>query len=148
MRSFLGITGHFVIDFALKSVLLTCSRFHGSYTEETIYQCYDEIVMEFEVANKIIAVVTDSAANLVKVFSVLGYVDIDKDRVEEDVVGLEQVILDKMEVDGDIDVLWNTTETISLPERVPCFAHILQLVVRDALKHAGQLKQSSTRCQA
>ena len=52
MRSFIGLTGHFILNFTLMSVLLTCRRFHGLHTRESIYQCYNQIVTESEVANK------------------------------------------------------------------------------------------------
>lgn len=67
MRSFMGITGHFIVGFTLQS-MLACRRFYGSHTGVAIRQSYDEIVSEFEIANKVVAVVTDSASNMVKLF--------------------------------------------------------------------------------
>ena len=102
------------------------------HTVEDIHQCYDEIVMEFEVANKIIAVVTNGAANMVKAFSLPGYVDIDESEVEEEVADLEPVILDMMEV---METLMSFATQLKL-------SHSHQLVDRDALKDAGQLEIS------
>ena len=36
MRGFLGITGHFILDWALKSVMIFCKRFKGKHTAEHI----------------------------------------------------------------------------------------------------------------
>ena len=65
MRSFIAITAHFIENFTLMSVLLTCRRVYGSHTGECIYQQYDQIVTEYDIHNKITAVITDSAANMV-----------------------------------------------------------------------------------
>ena len=35
MKGFLGITGHFIVDWTLKSVMIACKRFTGKHTSET-----------------------------------------------------------------------------------------------------------------
>ena len=36
MRSYLGITGHFLVDWSMKSVVLACKRFRGRHTADSI----------------------------------------------------------------------------------------------------------------
>lgn len=37
MRGFLGITGHFILDWAMKSVMICCKRFKGRHTVERLF---------------------------------------------------------------------------------------------------------------
>ncbi|VDI47048.1 Hypothetical predicted protein [Mytilus galloprovincialis] len=48
MRGFLGITGHFILDWAMKSVMICCKRFKGRHTAESIRSEYEEVVTSFE----------------------------------------------------------------------------------------------------
>lgn len=52
MRSFLGVTGHFIVDYSLRSVMLACRRFYGSHTGEAIRDSYQDIASEFGIADK------------------------------------------------------------------------------------------------
>lgn len=80
----MGVTCHFIVNFTLMSVLLTCQRFCGSHMGESIYRCYEQVVSEFEINKKIPAVVTDSASNMVKAFTLPGYyVDVDEEEDED-----------------------------------------------------------------
>lgn len=125
----MGITCHFIINFTLMSVLL---KFHGSHTGESIYHCYEQVVSEFEITKKIPAVVTDSASNMVKVFTLPGYsVDIDEDEDEVDDLQPTTVGMDNVAEFIESSMICNATEDAPLfPERDPCFAHTLQLTVR------------------
>ena len=59
--------------------LPTCQKFYGSHTGESIYRSYEQVILEFKI-KKISAVVTDSASNMVKAFTLSGYsVDIDEE---------------------------------------------------------------------
>ena len=144
MRSFMGVTCHFIVNLTLMSVLLTCQRFYGSHTGESIYRCYEQVVSEFEINKKIPAVVTESASNMVKAFTLPGYsVDVDEEE-DEDHSDLQPTTVDVDDVAEFIEagsMICNTTEDTPLfPERVPCFAHTLQLTVKDGLKEGGQLR--------
>lgn len=50
MRSFVGVTGHFMLDYTLESVMLCCIRFFGSHTGEAIQSSYQDIVSDFEIS--------------------------------------------------------------------------------------------------
>ena len=48
MRSYYGVTCHFIVDFTLCSAMLACSRFHGAHTAEYIYEQFERIKANFE----------------------------------------------------------------------------------------------------
>jgi hypothetical protein len=68
MRSFCGITAHFILNWKTESVILGCSRFKGRHVAERIYQQYEEAVSQFEISEKVRHIVTDTASNMVKAF--------------------------------------------------------------------------------
>ena len=57
----MGVTAHFIIDYVLQSAMLGCRHFYGSHTGEAICTSYQEILGDFEIADKVKIIVTDSA---------------------------------------------------------------------------------------
>ena len=108
-----------------ESVMLGCNRVTGRHTSENILLWYQEIISEFDVGEKVKHIVTDSASNMRKAFITLpGY--------EED------------STQGDDD---DQNENCSIPfEHHACFAHSLQLVVKDGMEKAGQISTVLKRC--
>ncbi|XP_042213373.1 zinc finger BED domain-containing protein 4-like isoform X2 [Homarus americanus] len=132
MRSFIGVTGHFILDHTMNSVMLACRRFKGSHTSDNIYDMYQETVASYDVGSKVTTIITDNAANMVKTFTLFPVEQLDED--EED---------DEFD-DNDCDILPpdDTTKFECLPpNRSPCFAHTLQLVVKDGMEQDSQIKQ-------
>ncbi len=72
MRSYIGITSHFVVDFVLESQMVACKRFGGSHTAKNIHEMFEETIAPYDLTHKISAIVTDNAANMVKAFSLPG----------------------------------------------------------------------------
>ncbi|KAI6652418.1 Zinc finger BED domain-containing protein 4-like [Oopsacas minuta] len=66
MRSYVGITGHFIEDFKLKSVMLACRRFKGPHTAENILLNYQQVTCSFNIERKITTIITDDAVNMIK----------------------------------------------------------------------------------
>ena len=64
MRSFIGITAHYILDWTLRSAALACKRFKGSHTADNIYSQYQDVLATYNVAGQIAHVTTDSAANM------------------------------------------------------------------------------------
>jgi len=121
MRSYFGVTAHFISDYELKGVMLACTRFVGSHTADRIFAEYSDLAAKYDI--KPFLVITDNAANMVKAFSIFPE-ELSQDTDEES--------------DGIVECRPATDEFDYLPsERSPCFAHTLQLVVRDGLQHAG-----------
>ena len=69
MRAFIGITGHFILDFTMRGVMLACHHVRGSHTAENVHLMYEETVACFDLARKVSAIVTDNGANMVKAFT-------------------------------------------------------------------------------
>ncbi|KAG7175267.1 Zinc finger BED domain-containing protein 1-like 1 [Homarus americanus] len=116
MRSFIGVTA-------------ACCRFKGPHTSDNIYDMYQETVASFDVGSKVTTTITDNAANMVKAFTLFPVEQLDEDDDFDD---------------NDCDILPpdDTTKFECLsPNRSPCFAHTLQLVVKDGMEQDGQIKQ-------
>lgn len=129
MRGYLGITGHFILDWTLRSVMICCKRFCGKHTAENIRNEYEEIIASFDIAKKIVAIVSDNASNMVKAFSIPGYEDEDISQDQDSDESDNEVSSSDQEADSDFD--------ICLPQHVRCYAHSLQLVVKDGLKECS-----------
>lgn len=66
MRSFLGITAHYLSEeWSLKSAVLGCNRVVSRHTAENIMLWYEKIISDFHVKEKI-KHVTDSGFNMKK----------------------------------------------------------------------------------
>ena len=130
MKGFLGMTAHFIQNWTLQSVMLACKRFKGRHTAENIRHEYEETVSAFEISHKITAIVTDNASNMIKAFdfSLPGYED-DNTSAEDD--------SDDENADIESVDTTNTNEFECLPHHTACYAHTLQLVVKDGLKDAN-----------
>ncbi|MGH0164354.1 UNVERIFIED_CONTAM: hypothetical protein FKN15_061982 [Acipenser sinensis] len=66
MRSFIGITGHFILDYTLQSVMLACQHFKGKHSAENSFRMYEEMMACYNIANKVSGIVTDNATNMLK----------------------------------------------------------------------------------
>lgn len=135
MRSYLGIPAHFIHEWAMETVVLACKRFRGRHPAMNIVQEYEETVQCFDLGAKIGTIVTDNASKMVAAFNLPGFPmaktpaspDSESEGEEEDLTAEPETDPDMYEV---------------LPaERTPCFAHTLQLVVKDGLKEAGQVNR-------
>ena len=136
MRSYLGMTAHFIIDFSLKSVMLACRRFQGRHTGEEILLHFSELEQLFQITGRVDNIVTDSGSNMLKAFRLLeisNEANDDSDTIDID----EEDDLQPVEIDTD---LCNELDMIK-PHHYPCFAHTLQLVVKDGLEKADQVKR-------
>ena len=53
MRSYFGVTGHFIVDWALESVMLGCIRFRGSHTADAIAEQFSTTAATYDLNDKI-----------------------------------------------------------------------------------------------
>ena len=134
MRGFLGITGHYIVDWTLKYVMLACKRFRGRHTAENIRIEYDETIACFDFAKKVCNILTDNASYMIKAFKLPGY-----DEQQEEEFHLSEMDSDDSDFEGFQSEPEDDTIIHQLPEHNPCFAHALQLVVKDGLKDAQQI---------
>ncbi|XP_048867865.1 E3 SUMO-protein ligase ZBED1-like isoform X7 [Brienomyrus brachyistius] len=129
MRSFFGMTGHFISNFTLQNVMLSCQRFRGRHSADNICGVYEDILSTYDIKNKVSFIVTDSASNMIKAFNLFPPITVvDGEEEEQDDT-------------SDLHVVNIDEEMMYFPpERSPCFVYTLQLVVRDALDQVGSVK--------
>lgn len=127
MRSFFGMTGHFIVDFDLQTVMLSCQRFKGRHTADNIYQVYDDVLDNYSIQNKVSFIITDNASNMIKAFTLFPPVQVNSESEDEEDDGCDLQV-----VNVDEEIMYFP------PERLPCFAHSLQLVLCDALDDASK----------
>ena len=142
MRSYLGISAHYILEWEMKTIVLACKRFQGRHTADNIMQEYEEIVQHFGIGDKVTNIVTDNASNMIAAFALPGFTEpmiksvTTADPFEND--GDDHLEADDLVSTDDLtEELYDVLPT----EHSPCFAHSLQLVVKDGLKEAGQLNR-------
>ncbi|KAJ8273908.1 hypothetical protein GJAV_G00106820 [Gymnothorax javanicus] len=134
MRSFLGITGHFILDHTLHSIMVSCLRFKGSHSANRILTVYQETLAHFDIAEKVTHIITDNASNIVKAFTLPGMEDLATSEDED--------VEEEEEEEDDLQEQPLPDELKHLQaQRSPCFAHTLQLVVKDGLKEAAAVQK-------
>ena len=117
MRSYLGITCHFIESYKLASPMVACTGFRGRQTADNIVEKYEEVMSSFELCGNV------KASNMKKAFLTLPGMKItpDSDFEEESQISV---------IDADL--------LIYIPEHSSCLCHTLQLVVKDAFQEADQ----------
>ena len=139
MRSYLGVTAHFINGFQFISCMLSCKRFKECHTAENIYSSYEGIVQLFGIERKVKHIVSDNASNMITAFSLPGFEESatsDASMDSNNDTGNESD--DDTTTDGDTTIdssLIDEDVLQYLPEHQSCFAHTLQLVVKDGMNH-------------
>lgn len=64
-ESFVAVTGHYLIQNEIESNLLDCYKYTERHTAVNLCEMLQKIVIEWKISEKIVAVVTDNAANIV-----------------------------------------------------------------------------------
>ena len=111
--------------------MLGCNRVVGRHTSENIMMWFEEVISEFNIAEKLKHVITDSWANVKKAFVTLpGY--------EEDLVDFDELNNgDEEEEQEHFELVPMTSEELFFKHHA-CFPDALQLVVKDGLKKQPQ----------
>ena len=137
LRSYISITAHFIneSEWSLESVMLACSHFKGSHTAEAINEKFQKELISFEILSKVSFIVTDSAANMIKAFSLpcfeeLSFVDSEDDEMGDDCDALHP---------SSSELLYEEIDETC--QHVRCFAHTLQLVIKDGFKQVGNISK-------
>lgn len=136
MKGFIGITGHFILDWCIESIMVSCKRFRGQHCAENIRQEYEEAVACNNIADKITNIVTDNATNMAKAFQVtLPGFTCDKDTsLKEDTHESDSEDEDE---DSSLEPMVFDYPIEDIPKHGRCFAHTLQLVVKDGMKEVS-----------
>lgn len=145
MRGFLGITCHFIVNWSLESAMLECKRFKGRHTAENIAQYYDEAITSYGIHSKIVTTVTDNASNVVKAMSLPGFEECELSDAEEEDDDGDSSEDESVEEFGDLESDSSGNPQVVLAsqgsQHDTCFAHTLQLVVKDGFKQIGAVKK-------
>ena len=129
MHSYLGVTCHFITrSWHLESVLLSCSNLWGRHTGVNILAEFEE-VEKFNILQWLFRVITDNASNMLKAFpesvSLPGFdIDDEDDDVDAD---------DTAGCSDEEDEIDDLNDTSLIPKCIGCFAHTLQLCIKDGL---------------
>lgn len=134
MRGFIGITGYFILNWQLESVLIVCKRVKGRHTAEKIRQEYEEALAGYDISDKVRNVITDNAANMKKAlqFSLPGFPSKAEAKRE-----------DSNDEKSDSETDEDEEDALEFPDdNFPtlghCYAHTIQLVVKDGLSETSQ----------
>lgn len=144
-HSFLAATIHTFVRCEAMSVLLSFVSFKGSHTGQRIAAEIDQIVQQNQPKGKVVAIVTDNASNMkraVDIFKALAIVSDDVGN-EQDIASSSDENADDTTSLDDVTV-WQDLDTADeqlvhdaiancCTSRLACFAHTLQLTVRDGL---------------
>ncbi len=137
MHGYFGMTCHFITDdWQLKQLLLCCKHMKGRHTGDNIYMEYEAIVEEFGLQDKISKVVTDNASNMLKAFNITIFDDSKSDESDSDHSDDSDADFCNDDIDEDNIVF----EIPDIPHRISCFAHTLQLTVKDGLQSSKQIQ--------
>jgi len=155
MRSFLGITAHVIQEennnLKLVSYTLLCQRFLGKHTGEHIATVFDSTLDDFKIKSKVDYIITDNAANMKKAFTTtfsigeqcgdsaflteLGTFSPGGDRFETDAALDDDSIWFSLDECESNDVIIEIIDS-ARRARLSCYAHTLQLCVRDGLEQS------------
>jgi hypothetical protein len=139
-HAFLAVTFHLFKNGQPVSGLLDFRAFGGSHTGVLISEAMESMISDYGIGNKIRTIVTDNAANMRKALSVL---------LTSDDIGNGNNDVD----DVDDPSLWEDDPSVDVAAIVgsgavhlPCFAHSIQLVVRDGLSTLNCARTLLAKC--
>lgn len=71
LRSFLGVTVHFIENFEMKSINIACEPLHDHHTGEHLSEMINKICEDWSLSHeKIVSVTTDNGSNIVKAIDI------------------------------------------------------------------------------
>ncbi len=160
-HAFMAVTGHTFSKCKPMTFLIAFKSFRGTHSGERIAEQLDRILTENDLGKKVKFVVSDNASNMKKAINVLEEIYEARERELQNISGLS-VITEEIqenetndeEIEGlteeeahvivDDDSVWEDLDTDDAAEidkvlskaniqRISCFAHTLQLVVKDGM---------------
>lgn len=120
----------------MHTAILTWKRFTGKHTTDNIVAQDEEVINNYGISTKVSHIITDNASNMVKVFSLPLYQQPDLEAESDS----DQEINIDSDGSSESDNELNEELFIYLPQHDGCFAHMLQLVIKDGMKELGSLR--------
>lgn len=134
-HSFLAITAHTFVACTPLSCLLTFASFTGSHTGARIAEEIDRSITDNRLEGKVSFIVTDNASNMKRAIEVLKDVqetsEVPGESNADEGVLDDETMWEDMEEQDNVDIQQTIDRQCSA--RLACFAHTLQLVVKDGL---------------
>jgi len=136
-HSFLAATVHSFVHCTPLTMLLSFIAFKGSHTGVRIAAEIDRIIEKSKLNGKVVHLVTDNASNMKKaaeVFRAFQIADDDdeiEDEADDDGTVDDDTVWDDLDADDRINVDQSLNKCCT--SRLACFAHTLQLTVKDGL---------------
>ena len=122
--------------------MLTCKRFKGRHTAENIYDNFESVAQLFDIDKKVKYIVSDNASsNMVKAFSLPEFEASTESEVSVASKAQNSDSADENDPTRETSELDDEDILEYLPEHLSCFAHTLQLVVKDRMKEIGSLQR-------
>jgi len=160
-HSFFGITAHIFIVAKghPQSMLLKFQSFRGSHTAQNIAQAIEDCITENSLEDKVYYIVSDNASNMKKAMSFVfahgprgnieSWLICDNTSPDTDsdsnLATLDnENVLDDPTVYGDLPT--DEFDSSTVGERVPCFAHSVQLAIRDGLQKTSVRRTAVAKC--
>ncbi|CAF1275325.1 unnamed protein product, partial [Didymodactylos carnosus] len=167
---------HVVIDAKLESYLLSFQRLVGRHTAVNILNEFDKVIKHYNIEKKIVRIVTNNASNNLAAFNRSDRSD-DEIDIDIDDSGFNYAPDDALTNKNDNDIIYNNgdgnnvlddisdtdftpyiADTVDNNEqiRIPCYAHTIQLVLRDGIKECcvalrltlGKIAKSAKLCRS
>ena len=133
-HAFLGVTVHMFDNGKPKSHLLAFKSFQGTHTGQRIAEALESVMTDNQIQSKVRWIVTDNASNMKKAMSVM---------FDDDLHRLDDSADPSLWEDDDSE---DVSSVLSSAKRIPCFAHSLQLVVRDGLSSLTAIRPALAKC--
>jgi hypothetical protein len=133
-HSYLGVTVHSFVKGQPFTHLLAFKTFRGSHTGQRIAEAMDEIVNEYAIKDKVNFIITDNASNMLKAMSLFfPLAPVSADEADDNPAAEVAAEIDDTQVWEDLTEGEILEAVGGMGERLACFCHSLQLVVRSGL---------------
>lgn len=157
MHSYIAMTAHTFVKFSSKSMLLHFGACKGSHTGVKIASEIEKVIENKNLKGKIVYIITDNASNMKKACEIVslhqqeqGAVDDDVASESEETTNTDDFVIDDESLFEDLDQLDHETISQTLDshcvERLSCFAHTLQLALKDGLDKCASIRPITAKC--
>lgn len=124
-------------------------RFQGSHTGQAISDCFEEICAGYAVLDKLDTITTNNAANMKRAFTVC-FPESEEARLVGEVGTTDSVDNEAFWCDAEFGEVNEIRDIVSRAGTKStwhrCFAHSLQLVIGDSIKHSKSISGAVSKC--